>query len=112
VINPFSNLRLLERALEGIEAHYGAGEVLVDSKFAHSLRRTDIRLIVPENRRAMHRTGTDDDTWSAGIQLKNSLIGDVQTSIDGYLFRRGRGRGRGRPPPRPRWASTRTAQWR
>ncbi len=86
-IVPFSNLRLLEQALDGIAARYGDGEVLVDYKFTHSLRKTHLRLIVPDYVRAITGTGTDDDTWSVGIQLKNSLIGEERTSIDGYLFR-------------------------
>ncbi len=86
-IVPFSNLRLLDQALAGIEAKYGAGEVLVDHKFTHTLRRTHLRMIVPEYRRTIERSGTDDDEWSVGIQLKNSIIGAEKTSIDGYLFR-------------------------
>ncbi len=86
-INPFSNVRLLEQALAGIEARYGAGEVLVDYKFQHSLKRTHLRLVVPEYQRRITGSGTDDDNWSVGLQLKNSLIGDEKTSIEGYLFR-------------------------
>jgi len=86
-IQPFSNLRLLEESLDGIEAKYGKGEVLADYKFSHSLRSTSMRLIIPEYTRVLERTGTDDDTWSVGLQVHNSLIGETQTSIDGYLFR-------------------------
>lgn len=86
-IQPFSNLRLLEQVLHGIEARYGSGEVLADYKFQHSLRKTHLRLIVSEHMRAIHRSGTEGDLWSAGIQVKNSLIGEERTSIDGYLFR-------------------------
>lgn len=84
---PFSNLRLLDEALDGITARYGPGEILADYKFTHTLRRTHLRLIVPEYRRAIIGTGTDDDTWSVGLQVKNSLIGEERTSVDGYLFR-------------------------
>lgn len=86
-IRPFSNLRLLEEALAGIEAVYGADEILVDYKLTHSLRRTHLRLIVPTHQRLVTGTGTDDDLWSIGLQIKNSLIGEERTSIDGYLFR-------------------------
>lgn len=86
-IVPFSNLRLLEQVLDGVEAKYGKGEVLADSKFTHSLRRTHLRLVVPEYRRTIERTGTPNDEWSLGVQIKNSLIGDEKTSVDGYLFR-------------------------
>jgi len=86
-IQPFSNLRLLEQALNGIEARYGAGEILADYKFVHTLRRTHLRLIVPEYMRTIAGSGTDDDTWSVGLQVKNSLTGTEKTTIDGYLFR-------------------------
>lgn len=86
-IVPFSNLRLLEQALDGVEARYGKGEVLVDYKLTHTLRRTHLRLIVPEHQRVIAGTGTADDTWSVGLQIRNSLIGEERTSIDGYLFR-------------------------
>lgn len=86
-INPFSNLRLLEESLNSIEEKYGAGQVFVDPKFEHSLRRTHLRLVVPEYMRQMTGTGTDDDNWSIGIQFLNSLIGEDQTSFDGYMFR-------------------------
>lgn len=86
-VQPYSNLRFLEAALDGIEAKYGAGEVFADYKFTHDLKRTHMRLIVPEYVRVIENTGTDNDTWSTGLQLKNSLIGLEQTEINGYLFR-------------------------
>ncbi len=86
-INPFSNLRLLDEALDGITRRFGANEILVDYKFVHSLRRTHLRLIIPERVRQMTGTGTADDAWSTGISIKNSLTGDERTSIEGYLFR-------------------------
>lgn len=85
---PFSNQRLVTEVLQGIEDKYGAGEVVVDrSKFQHTLRTTRLRLIIPEKQRVIERTGTDDDSWSVGIQVLNSLAGEHPTSIDGYLFR-------------------------
>ncbi len=86
-IVPFSNLRLLDEVLAGIRARYGDVEVLADYKFAHTLRKTHVRLIVVDERRTMTGTGVADDTWSVGVQFKNSLIGEDKTSIDGYLFR-------------------------
>lgn len=86
-IVPFSNLKLLEEIIDGIEAQYGRGEVLADYKFEHSLRATHLRLVIPEKTRVIENTGVDDDTWSVGIQFKNSLIGLEQTSVDGYMFR-------------------------
>lgn len=86
-IVPFSNLRLLEETLDRIETRWGKGEVLVDYKFTHSLRKTHLRLVIPGYQRRIDGTGTQDDYWSLGLQLKNSLIGEERTSIDGYLFR-------------------------
>jgi hypothetical protein len=86
-VNPFSNLRLLDEALNAVEDRWGKDEVLVDYKFHHSLRKTHLRLILPNQGRAITGTGTDDDVWSVGLQIKNSLIAEEPTSIDGYLFR-------------------------
>ena len=82
-VTPFSNLRLLEEILEGIQTVYVDGEVLADYKMHHSLRGTTVRLIVPENVRQVR----PDDTWSTGLVLNNSLTGEVATSQQGYLFR-------------------------
>ncbi len=87
-ITPFSNVRLAEEILGGISRRYESQpEVLVDYKFIHSLRRTHLRMVLPAQNRVMTGTGTDNDTWSVGVQLKNSLTGDERTSIEGYLFR-------------------------
>jgi hypothetical protein len=86
-VKPYSNLELIDRVLQGIEAKYGEGEVLVDYKFTHNLERTHARFIVPEYRRDIVNSGTDNDTWSVGIDFRNSLIGKEQTAISGYLFR-------------------------
>jgi len=86
-IRPFSNLRLLDEALDGIVDRFGAGEVLVDFKFTHSLRRTHLRLVIPGHTKLMTGTDMDDDIWSVGLNIKNSLTGEGRTSIDGYLFR-------------------------
>lgn len=86
-VQPYSNLQFLEVLLDGIERKYGSGEVFADYKFTHDLQRTHLRLIVPEYVRVIENTGTDNDTWSTGIQLINSLTGLEQTQINGYLFR-------------------------
>jgi hypothetical protein len=85
-IEPFSNLRLLDESLDKIHDVYGSSDVLVDYKLVHSLRSTVFRLIVPEQTRALV-TGTPEDNWSMGLQIKNSLTGEGQTEINGYLFR-------------------------
>ncbi len=86
-VKPYSNLRLLDNVLLGIESKYGEGEVLVDYKFGHSLDDTRLRLVVPGYRRDIVNSGTPDDTWSVGIELRNSLTGKKQTAVSGYLFR-------------------------
>lgn len=86
-IRPFSNLAFLDIMLAGIEKKYGEGEVLADYKFGHNLERTNLRLIVPGAHRLITGTRVADDSWSAGIQFRNSLAGIEQTAIDGYLFR-------------------------
>jgi hypothetical protein len=85
-ITPFSNVALLQQAVDGIEARFGPGtEILADYKLTHTLRRTHLRLIVPAATRILTGAGVDDH-WSLGIQFRNSLTGDDKTSIDGYLF--------------------------
>lgn len=86
-IIPFSNVKMLEVMLGRLEKKYGKGEVLVDYKFHHDLEATAFRLIVPGYYRAMTGTAVADDTWSTGVQFKNSLTGLRQTMLDGYLFR-------------------------
>jgi hypothetical protein len=84
---PFSNVRLLEQVVLGLQERFGLTEILVDYKFNHALNETNVRLILPEVARTLVDTGTDDDTWSLGIQLRNSLMGTKQTEVSGYLFR-------------------------
>lgn len=83
----FSNLALLD-AIEGrIHERLGSTEILVDYKLAHSITTTDVRVILPEILHQISGTDTDDDQWSAGIHLSNSLIAKGQTSVEPYLFR-------------------------
>lgn len=91
---PFSNLALLDHALDGIRHRYGADvEVLGDYKIHNSLSQTDVRLIVPEHERTINDSGLGDiptgegDRWSAGIHLVNSFTGKKQTALEAYLFR-------------------------
>lgn len=86
-VSPFSNLRLLQVMLEGIGKKYGEGEVLGDYKFHHDLERTHLRLIVPGYQRSIQGTSVHDDTWSLGLDFYNSLTGDRQLELGGYLFR-------------------------
>lgn len=86
-LQPFSNLQILDNMLSVVEGKYGQGNVFVDKKMTHNLDQTYLRLIIPEQTRVIENTGTDNDTWSIGVQLRNSLTGLGQTSMDGYLFR-------------------------
>jgi hypothetical protein len=85
---PFSNLSLLEIVVDGIYQKYGMDTaIMADYKFSHTLRKTDVRLVVPETSRIISKTGVDDDRWSAGVHLSNSIIGKSMTSVEAYLFR-------------------------
>jgi hypothetical protein len=87
-ITPFSNLSLLDIALEKIHQTYGAEvEVLADYKFHHDLELTTMRLIVPGASRTIQGSRVANDTWCAGIDIHNSLVGLKPTDIAGYLFR-------------------------
>lgn len=86
-VSPFSNLALLDIILKGLEKKYGEGSILADYKFHHDLESTAFRLIVPGHQRVISGTHIADDTWSAGLQFKNSLTGLKQTALDAYLFR-------------------------
>jgi hypothetical protein len=83
-VSPFSNLQLLD-AVEGSakEAFGGDTELFVDFKFQHDLRRTACRLIVPN---VVHDV-RDGDPWSAGLQFKQSVVGEKPLVLSGYLFR-------------------------
>jgi hypothetical protein len=87
-ITPFSNLHLLEIALQSVDHQIGAGtEVLVDYKFSHSLEWTTMRLIVPELSRLITGTRDENDQWCGGIDVQNSLTGIYPTRLQGYAFR-------------------------
>lgn len=85
-IRPFSNLALLEQAVAGIGAHFDTDDILVDYKMAHSLRHTSVRLVLPGEGFTMPGTGPADE-WSYGLNIKSSLLGLSQTTLEGYLFR-------------------------
>lgn len=88
-VSPFSNLALLDILVAGLAKKYGCTEadLLVDYKFHHDLEATAMRLIVPGQQRVISGTQIQDDTWSTGLQFKNSLIGLRQTEVNAYLFR-------------------------
>lgn len=91
---PFSNLQLLESAVEGIHERHGANTpIFADYKIHNTLAQTDVRLILPAEEREITGTNMSDvpqgaqDTWFAGLHLMNSLIGKKQTTLEAYLFR-------------------------
>jgi hypothetical protein len=87
-ITPFSNLTLLDTALSGIRALYGKdAEIFADYKFRHDLELTNLRLVVPGASRVIEGTRVTDDTWCAGLDIRNSLIGLKPTDICAYTFR-------------------------
>ena len=88
-ITPFSNVRLVEQTVDAIREKMGDVEVLADYKFQHDLRATHIRLIVPDSVRTIHsqRHGQQqEDVWSTGIEIRNSIIGEKPLSLRGYQF--------------------------
>jgi hypothetical protein len=83
-IEPFSNLRLLDEVEASAREEFGKKATLyVDYKFQHDLRRTACRVIVPD---VVHDV-RDGDPWSAGVQFKQSVVGEKPLSLNGYLFR-------------------------
>lgn len=93
-IAPFSNLQLAENVLAGIRKNHGTDvPVFADYKFHNDLQLTNIRFIIPTTERVITHTDMSDvpagsqDTWLAGVHLRNSLIGKEQTSLEAYLFR-------------------------
>lgn len=93
-IQPFSNLQLLEQAVEGIKAQHGTdAAIYADYKFSNSFQQTNIRLITPYQERAIQNGRMLDvpqgqeDIWYSGVHLSNSLVGKTQTTLEAYLFR-------------------------
>lgn len=90
-IVPFSNLGILDELLSGLRAHYRItdSDILADYKLTHGLELTHARLVVPGEVRNVDGPGTasPSDSWSTGVQWRNSQLGLKPTSLDGYLFR-------------------------
>lgn len=86
---PFSNLALLDRAVAAITERYGEGmAVYLDrTKLSHSMKGSLLQLVVPEIMRQIENTGEEYDNWWGGIQIANSLAGESQTAIEGFMFR-------------------------
>lgn len=90
-LSTFQNIPVLNRIVDSAKKKFQTDEFFVDYKLAHSLERTALRLIVPSYVRtidsARHQAG-EEDNWSLGIQLTNSLMADQETrlNVSGYLF--------------------------
>ncbi len=78
---PFSNLGLLAAVTEAITVRHPGTTIAVDPRLVHTLRRTHVRLVLPD----LARTVDDGQTWVPGIQIRNSLTGSDKTSVDGFL---------------------------
>lgn len=84
---PISNLAILDHTENALKWRWGGLDIMADYKMHHSLRRTDLRLVVLDCPAwTMTGTGVDDDRWSAGVQVRNSLAGH-SASFEAYLFR-------------------------
>ena len=90
---PFSNLDILERVVEravDVGVVDNLDDVRVDFKMHHDLKYTAFRVILPEvvkkidSKRA--KASGEDDNWSVGIQIHNSLTGTFPLQMSGYLF--------------------------
>lgn len=87
-VEPFSNLALLDKALEVVEQRHPGSRVYVDrNKLAHSLRLTHLQLILPDVARLIEGTGEVDDRWWGGLQITNSMTAEAQTSVESFMFR-------------------------
>lgn len=87
-IKPFSNLLLLEQALDQIYEAFPdlpgeENDVVVDVKSHHELHVTNIRLIVRAHTFPMEGSG---HLWSPGLQIRNSLTGRHPLSVSSYLY--------------------------
>ena len=86
----FPNIPILNRVLDRARSRFKTDEFFVDSKIAHSLERTALRLIIPSYTKSINseRSLRGDDEWSLGIQITNSLTGHPETrlNVSGYLF--------------------------
>lgn len=83
---PFSNVLLLDKIESAVRRRIGGADIKVDYKFNHSLRKTDIRLVLPTLDTIID-SAHENDEWFGGIHISNSLLAAAQTSIEPYLFR-------------------------
>jgi hypothetical protein len=84
-IVPFSNVEILERAVDALCDTYGwqPEDLRLDDKTYHSLHSTGLRIVTPDQRIV---EGDDwGDTWEGGVQILNSLTGKHAVSINAFM---------------------------
>lgn len=87
-VQPFSNLTMLDRALEVIERRHPGISVYLDAnKLTHSLRLTHLQLVLPDVARMIEGTNEVDDRWWGGLQWTNSLTAEKQSAWEAFMFR-------------------------
>ena len=83
---PLPNADLLAVVLEGFQKKYGKDvEVVADYKVTATMDKTAVRLIVPEESRKID-SAREDDQWSLGLDIRNSLTGKSPLTLSGYMF--------------------------
>lgn len=87
-VQPFSNLAILDKALEVIERRHPGVSVYVDrNKLTHSLRLTHLQLVLPDVARIIEGTNEVDDRWWGGLQWTNSMTAEKQSAFEAFMFR-------------------------
>lgn len=87
-LQSFSNLEILDQIVGVMTRRYRESDLYVDvSKLAHSLRKTYFQIVIPAESHVIRGSGVNTDAWWAGLQFRNSQVGELQTSISGYFFR-------------------------
>lgn len=74
-IVPFSNTALLDEVVSGIESIHPGVKIKAQAHTSHTLHLTTIRLTMPEISRTVSAPFSENEDWSAGVQLHNSLTG-------------------------------------
>lgn len=89
----FSTFQVVDTVARAAAEHFGTrvDNLFFDYKYQNKLDRSAVRLIVPDTQKtikAMRHGSTQEDIWSTGIAVHNSMTGEVDTplSVSGYLF--------------------------
>jgi hypothetical protein len=85
-ITPFSNLALLERAVEVVHNLVGT-DPWVSTLSNHDLNVTNMRLIIPVEAPEIYETERcSEDTWYPGVSIRNSITGRKPLAVQGFLW--------------------------